>query len=94
MHPAFSDHPLVFYGMLEDVTIDYGDTLQLTCPVYSGDNLVVTEWYKDGKLIDMKSGTQFSVISQHKDTGMYHCVALQGSQRITSNVVAVKIKGI
>lgn len=81
--------------MLEDVTVDYGATLHLTCPVvHGGDDLVVTEWYKDDELIDIKSGTDFSITSRHRDDGMYHCVALQGGQQITSNVVRVRIRGI
>lgn len=80
--------------MLEDVTVDCGATLHLTCPVYGGDNLVITEWYKDGKMIEIKSGTHFSIATQHSDDGMYHCVALQGGQRIASNVARVNIKGI
>ena len=80
--------------MLEDVTVDYGNTLHLTCPVYGGDDLVVTEWYKDAEVIDIKMGTQFNIISRHKDAGIYHCVALQEGQQITSNKIAVKIRGI
>lgn len=80
--------------MLEDVTVNYGTTLHLTCPVYSSDNLVITEWYRDAKLITVKSGTHFTTVSHHKHDGMYHCVAIQEDQRITSNVVRVKIRGI
>ena len=80
--------------MLEDVTVDYGKALHLTCPVYGGDDLVVTEWYKDAEPIDIKMGTQFNIISQHKDAGMYHCIALQKGQQITSNVARVTVRGI
>ena len=79
--------------MLKDVAVDYGETLHLTCPVYVSDDLVVTEWYKDGRLIGIKFGIHFTIVSQHKDDGMYQCVAVQGGQRISSNVIRVKIKG-
>ena len=80
--------------MLKDVTVDYGTTLHLTCPVFVSDDLVVTEWYKDGRLIGIKFGTHFTIVSQHKDDGMYQCVAVQGDQRISSNMIRVKIRGI
>lgn len=91
---AFSEHPLAFYGMLKDLIVDYGTALHLTCPVLSGGNPVTTEWYKDGEVIAIKSGIRFITISQHTDGGMYHCVAVQGDQWITSNVFKVKIRGI
>lgn len=80
--------------MLKDTTVDYGATLYLTCPVYSGGDLVTTEWYKDAKLIAIKSGLHFTIVSHHRDAGMYYCVAVQGDQRITSNTVRVNIRGI
>ena len=85
---------MVLYGMLKDVAVDYGETLHLTCPVYVSDDLVVTEWYRDGRLIGIKFGTHFTIVSQHKDDGMYQCVAVQGGQHISSNMIRVKIRGI
>ena len=80
--------------MLQDVAVDYGTTLDLTCPIYVSDDLVIVEWYRDGILIDIKYETHFTITSQHKDGGLYHCVAMQRGQRISSNVIRVTIKGI
>jgi len=85
---------LALYGILEDVTVDYGDTLHLTCPVYSGNDLVITEWYKNTKLIAVQSGLYFTIVSHHRDAGMYYCVTIQGDQRVTSNTMRVNVRGI
>ena len=92
---AFRDQPLALYDMLQDVAVDYGSTLDLICPiVYVNDDPVIVEWYRDGILIDIKYETHFTITSQHKDGGLYHCVAVQGGRRISSNMIRVKIRGI
>ena len=89
----FTDAPLSLYGMLEDTIVDYESILHLTCPVYTGGRNVITEWYKDSKLIKFGHDMYFTTTSYHKDSGVYHCVVILDDNRVMSNAAIVTVKG-
>ena len=80
--------------MLEDTIVNYGSILHLTCPVfYTGGLPVVTEWYKDSKLIRLGHEMHFTTTSYHGDSGMYHCAVIHDDNRVMSNAATVQVKG-
>jgi len=93
MHLVFSDTQLSMHGMLEDTIIDHGTTLYLICPIYIGDDQpVITEWYKDSKLIKLGYDLRLTT-SSHRDSGVYHCVVILYGNRVMSNSATVTVKG-
>jgi len=79
--------------MLEDTIVDYKSILHLKCPVYTGGQPVITEWYKDSKLIKLGYDMHFTTTSYHMDSGVYHCVVILDDIRVMSNAAIVTVKG-
>lgn len=83
----------------DDVILNVGNTLQLTCAI-SGVPMPVVTWSRNGMTLDLSDsrlsilGPSLQLVSvTENDTGIYYCSAFSSAGRVASSVRVTVING-